>query len=267
MAKGLRFFGTNYAELQFGGTITVSSGDNTKEFAFDGLSGTKWLTSGENTDGNSVSIEMDFGFNRTFDALYIYNTNISDIVVSYWNGASYTTINSGNASIIKSDSEQFIFIKLNSAITTAKIKATGSNTITANQEKYITQIMAFSEIGQFEYFPEFSPEIESEQNVFKTTDGRALIIERGEAFSAKIDFKSHVNQNDIDLAEELFARKEPFFIWPNGGDQDGIFRFSFRPYRFQDIIKVSIIGKRKPEFTKNYYRAGFNDSMNLVEVV
>lgn len=267
MAKGLRFFSTNYAEIQFGGTITVSSGDTTKEFAFDGLPGTRWITNGEGTDGNAVSLEMDFGFNRTIDSLYVYHTNISDIVLSYWNGASYTTINSGNATIIKDTTNQFVFVKLNAPVDTQKVKVTGSNTITTNQEKFVTQLMAFSEIGQFEYFPDFDPEIEPEQNVFKTTDGRGFVIERGEAFSAKVTFKSHVNQNDIDLAEELYARKEPFFIWPHGGDEDGIFRFSFRPYRFQDIIKVTVIGKRSPQFSKNYYKSGFNDVMNLIEVV
>lgn len=267
MSKGLKFFGTNYAELAFGGTIAVSSADNVKDFAFDGLTGTRWITDGESTDGNAVSLEMDFGFNRTIDCIYVYNTNIDDIVLSYWNGASYTTITGSNGTIIKDSTGYFVFGKLNTPVDTQKVKVTGSNTIVANQEKYVTQLMSFAEIGQFEYFPEFDPEIMSEQNIFKTTDGRNFIIERGEAFSAKITFKSHVNQNDIDLAEELYARKEPFFIWPNGGDQDDIFRFSFRPFRFHDIMKVSIIGKRSPQFSKNYYKSGFNDAMNIVEVV
>lgn len=265
--KGLRFFSTNYSELSFGGTITVSSADNTKQFAFDGLTGTRWITDGEGTNGDTVSLEMDFGFNRTIDSLYVYNTNISNIVLSYWNGSSYTALTGSNATIIKDATGYFVFVKLNVPVDTQKVKVTGSNTIVANQEKYVTQLMSFAEIGQFEYFPDFDPEIEPEQNVFKTTDGRGFVIERGEAFSAKITFKSHVNQNDIDLAEELYARKEPFFIWPNGGDQDNIFKFTFRPFRFQDIIKVTLVGKRSPQFSKNYYRAGFNDVMNLIEVV
>lgn len=267
MKKGLRFFGTNYAELKFGGTITASSADTTKTFAFDGLPGTRWITNGEGTDGNAISLEMDFGFNRTIDCLYVYNTNISDIVLSYWNGSSYTAINSGNATIIKDSTHQYIFAKLNVSVDTQKIKITGSNTITANQEKYVTQFMAFSELGQFQYFPEFEPQIEHKQNVFETTDGRAVVIERGESFSAKISFKSHVNQDDITLVEALIVRREPFFIWPHGGDQDGIFRFSFRPFRFQDIIKVTIVGPSKPSFTKNYYRAGYNNVINIVEAV
>jgi hypothetical protein len=124
----------------------------------------------------------------------------------------------------------------------------------------------FLEIGQFAYFPEFSPKFISKQNVFSTMDARGFVIERGEQFTAKIDFKSHVNQADITLAETLLSRKEPFFIWPNGGDES-IFRFTFRPFRFPDIFKVTITGENSPDFTKNYYRSGYNNAFNLIEVV
>lgn len=264
-AKGLRFFSTNYNDQQFGGTITVSSSDNLKNFAFDGLSGTKWITNGESADGNAVSLEMDYGFNRTIDSLFVYDTNIDNLVLAYWNGASYTSITGSNATIIKSADKYFVFAKLNAPVTTSKVILTGSNTIIANQEKYVTQFMAFSEIGQLEYFPPFHPRFSPEQNVFKITDGRSFVIERGESFSAQVDFKSHVNQNDIDLAMTLFERKEPFFLWPCGGDVS-IFVYSFKPYRFQDIFKVTHVGAYEPELTNNYYKSGLNATLNLVEV-
>lgn len=266
MAKGLRFFGTDYNSQQFEGTIDASSAVARAAFAFDGLTGTRWISSGENTDGNAVYLEMDYGFERTIDCLYVFNTNISDIVLSYWNGASYTAITGSNATIIKSDDDDHVFVKLNAPVNTQKVKITGSNTLTANQEKYVTLFFAFEEIGQLVGFPDFDPVFDPKQNLFELTDAKGFVIEEGEAFAAKITFKSHVNQEDIDLAEELFRRREPFFIWPNGGDQDGIFRFSFRPFRFQDIFKVSIVGKNSPKPTNNYYRAGYNNIMNLIEV-
>lgn len=264
--KGLRFFGTNYNSSQFGNAYTASSLSDNAQFAFDGLVGTKWISSGENTDGNAVYLECDYGFNRTFNCFYCYGTNIDDIKFQYWNGASFTNVTISNATIVKSSDESYIFAKLNTEITTDIVRIVGSNTITANQEKYVTLFFAFSEIGQFQYFPDFKPSVKPKQNVFETTDGRSFVIERGEAFSAKIEMKSHVNQNDIDLAEELLVRREPFHIWPNGGN-DSIFRFSFRPFRFQDLFKVTIVGNNSPEFTKNYYKAGYNNTLNIVEVV
>lgn len=266
MAKGLRFFGTDFAEAAFGGTTDASSRTTFAEFAFDGLIGTKWTSEGEDTDGDEVYLEMDFGINRTIDSFFVYNTNIEDVEVQYYDGAAWVTCSSSIATIVKSDDGNNLFVKLNDEVTTQKVRVAGSDTITPDQEKYVTLFHAFMELGQFEYFPDFKPKYTPIQNVFQTTDGRGVIIDRGEQFSAKIQFTSHVNQGDIDIAEALIAYKAPFFIWPNGGDES-IFTYSFRPYRFQDLIKVGITGPSTPELTKNYYRAGYNNTINLVEVV
>lgn len=266
MAKGLRFFGTDYNANEFDGSTTASSSIANAMFAFDGLQGTRWISSGENTDGNAVYLEVDYNQSRTVDCFFIYQTNIEDLEVQTWNGSTWVTASPSISTIIQSTDLLNYFIQLDTPVLTTKVKIVGSNTITPNQEKYVTLFHAFVEIGQFEFFPDFKPKVSSKQNTFQTTDGRSFIIERGEFFSAVIEFKSHINQNDIDLAQTLFDRKEPFFIWPNGGDES-IFRFSFKPFRFQDIFKVSIVGDNNPTYTKNYYKAGFNSNMNLIEVV
>ncbi len=264
--KGLRFLGTDFNELQFGGSPSASSSIANSQFAFDGLLGTRWISSGEATDGNSVYLEMDYGFNRTIDSFYVLDSNIEDMEIQTWNGATWVTASASIATITKSADLMNMFVKLNTEVTVGKVRVVGADTITPNQEKYITLFHAFPEIGQFQYFPDFQPAITPKQNVFETTDGRGFVIERGESFSAKITMRSHVLQTDIDLAEELLQRKEPFYIWPNGGN-DSIFRFSFRPFRFQDIYKVTVIGKSAPEFTKNFYKSGYNNVINIIEVV
>lgn len=266
MAKGLRFFGTDYNESSFGGTADASSRATFAQFAFDGLTGTKWTSLNEDTDGDDVFLEMDYGTNRTIDCFYVLNNNIEDIECQYFNGADWVTASSSIATIVKSTDLLNYFVKLNSPVTTTKVRVAGSNTVVPDEEKYITLFHAFLEIGQFNYFPDFSPKIKAIQNVFNTTDGRSVVIEKGEQFSAKIALKSHVNQADITLAESLISRKSPFFIWANGGDET-IFKYLFRPYRFQDIVKVTVIGDSSPEFTKNYYKSGYNNTINIVEVV
>lgn len=264
MAKGLRFFAKDFNNIALGGTATASHG-STGDFAFDGLIATKWLTSGANTDGTAVTLEMDYGTSRTFDCFYVYNTNIEDIIIQYWNGSTWVDVDSSNATIVKSSGNNFVFAKMNSALTVTKVRIYGEDTIDANNEKYVTQFLAFSELGQFEYFPELKPRIKVVQNTFRTTDAKSIVIDRGEAFEADIIFKSHVNANDIALATTLLERKESFYIWPNGGDE-AIFSYSFRPFRFKDIYKVSIIGDNEPEFTRNYYKAGYNNTIKVKEV-
>jgi len=264
MAKGLRFFGTDYNNIALEPSVTVSSGDTLKNFMFDGLLATKWTSIGEGTDGSPISVEIEFSTSRTINCLYVYSTNIEDITFWYDDGG-YVEITSSNATITKSSDGYHVFVKLNTNITTSKLKITGEDTIVENQDKYITEFYSFLELGQFNYFPDFSPKIDNTQNVFKLDDGRNFIIERGESFEADITFKSHINQADITLIETLLARKEPFFIWPNGGDET-LFIYKFKPFRFQDIFKVAISGDNSPEFTRNYYKSGYNNKIKVIQV-
>lgn len=270
MLKGLRFFGTDYNNIAFSGTPDASSAADNAGFAFDGLTSTRWISSGQNTDGNAIYLEMNYGFNRTVNSFYIYNTNIANVQVEYWNGASWTILTGSNSTITKSIDTNYLFVRSNSDITTSKVRVIGSNTTPANQEKSVTLFYAFTELGQLQGFPGFVPTFLLTQDVFNVIDGRNFIIERGEVFNATINFVSHQIQNDINLATALFAYKQPFFIWPNGGNES-IFRFQFRPFRFQDIYKVAVsLGSSSspstPSFTGNFYKAGYNDILNLVEV-
>ncbi len=267
MSKGLRFFGTDFNSRNFAGTITASSAVSLQAFAFDGLRATKWTSSGDNTDGDSITLERGFGTNRTIDSFYVYNTNIDDIVIAYWNGSAWVDlVDGGNATIVKDTDSDFVFAKLTTSVTTQNVRISGDNTIVSNQEKFVGMFFAFLQIGQFEFFPDFKPMVDVFQNVFKTTDARSFVIERGEAFKCEIAPKSHINQNDITLSTTLLERKEPFYLWANGGD-NSIFSFQFKPFRFKDIFKMTIVGKNVPGFTKNYYKAGYNNKIKMIEVV
>ena len=261
MSKGFRFFGTDHNNIAFSNTVTVSSRDANKDFMFDNLIYTRWISDGENTDGDAISVEVDYVTNRTFDSFYVYNTNIDDIAIDYWDGLAWVSV----SGLTKSSESRYVFGYLSSPITATKVRITGSNTIVADQEKSITLFYTFLEIGQFEYFPTPKYKNNNKLKIMKLDDGRNFIIERGGAFENELTFKSHVNQNDIDLTRTLIDRKEPFYVWPCGGDVS-IFTYSFKPYRFQDIFKVAIIGPDGGEHTKNYYKAGYNDKIKMVEV-
>jgi hypothetical protein len=265
MGQGIKFFSENIAEQPRGGTVTVSSNDSLKWFSFDNLKDTRWISTGEGTDGNAVSMERDFGSAYTIDSIFVYNTNISDIAYDYWNGSSWVAINSGNATITKSSDNKYVSIKMNSSVTTERIRITGSNTITANQEKEIGLVLAFSEIGQLEYRP--TPEVRYQLNqiLHKIDSGGYFIIDKGESFLCNLNMVSHVNQNDIDICEELSTRKRPFFMWICGGDTSQ-FTYKFRPYRFQDIFKMGVVDSLNPNLTRNYYKAGYNNTIQMVEL-
>jgi hypothetical protein len=260
-AKGIKFFGTDWNANVFSPTITVSSRDNLKQFMFDGLKSTRWTSESEGTDGNAVSVEVDYGANRTFDSFYVWKTNIDDIEIDYWNGAAWINV----SDVTKDSTGYYVYAKLSAPVTATKVRITGSNTIVADQEKYVYLFWTFQEIGQFEYFPDVKAQIDSDQENFILENAKSFIIDKGEAFSCQLVFKSHVNQNDIDVYTELREWKLPFYIWVNGGDES-IFSYKFEPYRFKDIYKVALVGKANPALTGNYYKSGLNDKITLTEV-
>ncbi|MFA6582671.1 MAG: hypothetical protein WCS77_00085 [Elusimicrobiaceae bacterium] len=264
--SGTKFFDYNYALQAFGGAVIASSNDTKKWYAFDGNKRTRWITSGEATDGDAVSIERDFQTNRVVRCLFVYDTNISDIAFYYWNGTAYVEFQDGvNCEIIKSTDYKHIYVEAAANITTAKIKITGSATLTANQEKYIGLFHSFKLLGALAYPIALNPTRNLEQVKHKLDNAKYFIIDKGEAAEFSLKIKSHINQADIDLLEALKERKAEFYIWPNGADESQ-FTYSFAPYRFKDLYKVCLVDKFSPEYTGNYYRAGLNDTLKMVEV-
>ncbi len=263
--RGITFFDFNYALKEFNGSVTVSSSDETKWFAFDGSKKTRWLTTGEDTDGDSVSIERDFEANRSIQVLFIYNTNISNIAFEYYDGSWHSLTHSSNCTIIKSSDNKHIYVLIDSITTMSKIRITGSNTITANQEKYIYEIYAFKKIGTLEYPVDIEGSDEINQDKFKKEDSKATLINKGISWDFTLRFRSHINQNDIDLYNTLKSRETEFYIWVNAG-LESQFKYKFEPYRFQDIYKVGRDRGGSPALTDNLYWTGLNDILRLIEV-
>jgi len=263
--KGITFFDFNFALQEFGGTVAVSSNDAVKWLAFDGRKDTRWLSSGEDTDGDAISLGRDLETNRDIRAFYIYNTNIANIAFEYYDGSWQTVTDGVNAVITKSADGKYIYVLLNAKITMSKIRITGSNTIVADNEKEIYNIYAFDLIGTLEFPINPNPTEKLNEKVLKKEDSKNIVITKGDSLEFSLNIKSHINQNDIDLLETLKRRKTEFHIWINAG-VEGQFIYSFAPYRFKDIYKVARVRGGNPSLTKNLYWTGLNDRIRLVEV-
>lgn len=260
MSGGIKFFGFNYCGSGYSPTLNVSSGTNTMAYPTDNLRYTRWSTSGQSTDGIDVHWACDFGAPRTIDTVFVYQTNISNLQAVYGTG---DTPFPGCVSTKSIDGMHY-YISCTPVITD-RIKIIGSTTITANQEKYINEIYAFAELGQFEYPVQLKAKKIKAQVDLKLEIGKHFIINKGSALEGQLVFKSHVNQNDIDLYTQLVERDSEFHMWPCGGVETQ-FAYKFWPYRFDDIFKVSVVKDITPTFTKNLYKTGLNDTLDIVEV-
>lgn len=263
--KGITFFDLNYALEIFKGTVTVSSNDLKKWLVFDNNKNTRWISSGEDTDGNAIEIERDFEVNRLVNSFFIYNTNISDIALEYYDGSWHSIIHETNATITKSENNKHIFILMDSNITISKIKITGSNTLIANNEKFIYKVFAFKKIGTLEYPISIANKQNVNEKIFTKEDSKGIVINRGNNWEFALSIKSHINQNDIDILKSLEYLEHTFHIWINSGNEPQ-FTYKFEPYRFQDIYQVSKIRGSRARLTNNMYWGGLNDTLILLEV-
>lgn len=257
----MRFFGTNQLFEDFGGTITASSG--TPSFAFDEDDDYPWTSSGEGTDGNAVYIQQVLAASVSIDSIFIKDSNIDDLAVEVDVGSGFVAL-TNYTQITSADGTSHLFV-LNSSISLAGIKITGSNTITANEEKEIGQILAFLQIGQIKYVSDINPRKQRIQKRSKLSTGKEDIINKGTYFEFQIKFKAHYSAADNSVIQDLRDQEDAFWIWINDNEEENIV-MSQEPFRFGDIYKVGNIGVDNLSFAKNFFRSGVDFDLNLVEV-
>ena len=154
----MRFFDTNYLFRSFGGSFGASSNSAIAYMAFDEKTKFRWRSASEGTNGNAIYLERILLAPVSINRIFITETNISDLTIEVDIGAGYVSLPS--ATLTKSDDGYSYFYELASPINLSKIKFIGSNTIVANEEKYITNAYAFQEIGQIKYNDAVKPQIE-----------------------------------------------------------------------------------------------------------
>jgi hypothetical protein len=259
----MRFFDTNYLFKDFGGTITASSNSQIAYMAFDEKTKFRWRTSSENTDGDSVYLEQELISPATINRIFVAETNISNLTIEVDLGAGYVTLPSNT--LTKSNDNYSYYYELESSQTIEKIKFIGSNTIIANEEKYITNALAFQEIGQIKYNDAVKPTIERIQVINKLNNGRSDIINKGRQISFKIKFKSHYSTADNEIIRQILNRDAEFWLWLND-DQEDLIYMPQEPYRFKDIYKVAFKGNHSMTFNDNIWFSGIDTDFSLIQV-
>lgn len=130
---------------------------------------------------------------------------------------------------------------------------------------YITEIQTFDILEQINTSEDVKADYNRAEFVYTNSDNKKVILfKNGAGLNINLNFKAHM-ADDVDLLDTLYARNDSFYIWLNGGEDD-IIKQTISPWKFEDVIKVSILKKRKPSFHKNLIFSGFNDLIQLVKV-
>lgn len=259
----MRFFDTNYLFKSFDGSYNASSNTAIAYMAFDEKSKFRWKSSGENTDGDDIYLERVLSSPSSINRIFIPQTNISNLTIEVDLGAGYVSLPS--STLTKSNDGYSYFYELSSSITIEKIKFIGSNTIISNEEKFITNAYAFTEIGRIKYNDAVKPNIERIQVINKLNSGKSDVINKGRQISFKLGFRTHYSQADNSIIQSVLDKDSEFWIWLNDDQEDDIF-MPQEPFRFKDIYKVAFKGNHSMSFKDNMWFSGIDTDFSLIQV-
>jgi hypothetical protein len=260
----MRFLSNNYlGSYNNQSSITASSGDPYN--AFSDTTKYSFESEGQDTDGDTVSLQQDFSSEQTLDTIVILNCNFNDFAISIASGASFTDVTSQATLTLSQDGIHRLY-KFPSAISFTEIKFEVDDTITPNQEKQVGAILAFSEIGSIERFKMVRPKGMANKKVIKLESGGVSVLYKGDIhweFGVNTDLVSI--QEEIDIVETIQNRQQDFFFWINDG-YDGAEKVKQEPYRFQDFIRCAYVGDLDPMFYKNYLNKTASNKLKFKQV-
>lgn len=242
--------------------ITVSSGSANKHKLYDRDNASQWITSGENSDATESSIEVAFKqagatVSREIDRIILVNHNLEDPIAEYWDGDSWEAFDSETD---LTDGTCTVFT--HAAVETERIRIRNSQTITANAEKAVGELIACA--VQFESADNedlSSYDVTHQQRMavdLPLIDGgvhRAVVrhsANRSDKYEAKPQFQL-LSLAQLEVLKTIKASGLAF-LWQPESD-----------YRPAEIYLVNWVGALQYKYASTYKGAGFQLTMDLKE--
>ena len=269
---GVKFFENNKALFRDGNTASASSNDSAAKFILDVSKYTRWESIDSN-DAVTETITVNFKLPQTIDRLILTGHNFKDFNIKYNGSSDFTNVSGLDGDlvggIIETDySNDTSYYKFDE-VTVSSITITVSTTQVANEQKYLDQFIATSEIGTFAGFPRVQ-NVQHNRNIkgSKAISGKNVIQKGYETTSFRMNFKTYPVQADIDIAEQLHEREASFLVWLCGG-RYGIEHFSIeqRGWRLRDVYNMQLNRSLKADYEKGIYQNGANTNLSFVEVI
>jgi len=246
-------------------TNTYNQSSGNSSFAFINDNKYYWETEGEATDGTISFLQANLQTLQTtiIDSLFILESNITDLAIYLDTGAGLTLFT--DYVVVDSEDGKSHYYKFNSAQTIIGLKIEGSNTSPANSEKRINRVLAFKQLARIENPAEINPTKNRNQKISKLLNGKNDIINFGSSFDIDVKLKNHLTEQDNDAIQFLSDRDFEFWVWIQDEKEDRFKIFKQEPFRFQDLKKMAIKGKTKPNY-KNGYWSSLDISYKFIEV-
>ena len=227
----VKFFGPNQIDENATYTFTTAN-SNLSSYLYDRTRSTKLISIGSSDAANEDWV-IDFGTSKTFNRLYVDNHNIKSGNIQYWDGAAYQSFST--AATWSANAATTSYFEFNS-VSCTKIRLRGSTTIVVDAQKYVGELIAFTEIGTIGTNPVgFDPEFVDKAVKNEGATGGSIFILFGSKYHATLNF-TDADATDTALLYTLKTLGTSFFIWPCGGIGQNEHGF-----RLQDIFFVNFV--------------------------
>lgn len=258
----IKFIDLSHCDIDTNTTVVVSSGSTIRNKMRDRRSTTQWVSSGSN-DLITETIVFDFGEPKPVDYIQLLNFNLKKFTIKYDSAGTPTDFSVPINETVNNSGGSIIFNSF-AEVTTQKIYITATETIIANAEKAIGEVIISKVIGTFKGYPDVSIKIDKNKIEKKMLRGKAKIVDRDETISYALSFKAYPENEDMVLVEKLWDRRNPFYILLSGNIESD-FRFIRHGWRNQDIRLVCVSKDYDPNYYQNLYFSGVDFTINLIE--
>lgn len=278
ISGGIKFFSRSKTLEQFGASVAASTGTASQEYCLDNNRYTSWQSAGSN-DSTTETLTIDFYESTTIDRILLLSHNWKEYTIQYnlasvWTHfASVVGLDGAQANISETDFADDSSYYEFTPVTTTQIRIQIVKTQTADQEKYINQVIATEEIGTFTGYPEIS-KVETDRNakVKQTLSGRFVVQKSVETFAIDLKFKNYPSSStyngDMDILMELQDLEIPFLVWLCGGRRgETYFRYTLRGFRLQDVFQMQITKAIGLSYMDNIYTNPVSAAARFEEAV
>lgn len=276
ISGGVKFFARSKCLVNDDTTINASTGQASADRCIDRNPITYWRSVGSN-DLITEELEIVFMEDQTFDRIFLQDHNFKSYNIQYYSGGTYVhfanvsgldgSLSNITQTVYSKDTSYYEFDE----VTASKIRIQILTTQTANEQKYLSQVIVTSELGTLQGYPEIKgAELNRQIKANKMLSGRVLADKSDEVFEVDLDFKNYPAslEDDIDLMFSLHDMDATFLIWLCGGRYgSNYFRQQMRGYRLRDIYPVQMIASVKPIYSNNVFVNTVNLGVQFKEAV
>lgn len=222
-----------------------------------------WNTT-DSTDAANTQLLFEMFDLQKVDMVMLVVHNFKNYLLEYWDiltGTWQTYVNVTNNTLETTIHEI--------SIETDKMRLTILNTIIADDDKSLRQMIITEKFiyGQLQSFPQIKAPVSSVNKKRSTAlSGKSRIVETRGSFSASLEVKFLVIDNDLTLIENLFFHREGVLMLLSGG-LESQFRSQRIGYRNKDICLVRPINELELPWTEGVYINGIAIKINVDEVI